>query len=51
MMLPVENKMAPATGRILLAEPFLNDGYFNRAVILLAEHDEKGSIGFMLNKF
>lgn len=49
-MLPVENKLEPATGRILLAEPFLNDGYFRRAVILLTEHNEKGSIGFMLNK-
>lgn len=49
-MLPVENKLEPAAGRILLAEPFLNDGYFRRAVILLAEHNDKGSIGFMLNK-
>lgn len=45
-----ENKLAPAAGRLLVAEPFLNDGYFKRAVVLLTEYNEKGSIGFILNK-
>lgn len=49
-MLPVENKLEPKAGRLLIAEPFLNDGYFRRSVVLLAEHNEQGSLGFMLNK-
>lgn len=35
---------------MLLAEPFLADPYFRRSVVLLCEHHEKGSIGFILNK-
>lgn len=45
-----ENKLEPKTGRLLIAEPFLNDGYFKRAVVLLVEHNDKGSVGFILNK-
>lgn len=45
-----ENKLLPRTGRILLSEPFLGDGYFRRAVVLLVEHNDKGSVGFILNK-
>lgn len=45
-----ENKLAPKAGRLLVAEPFLDDGYFRRAVVLLVEHNEKGSLGFILNK-
>jgi putative transcriptional regulator len=37
-------------GQILVARPFLNDGEFKRTVILLAEHNEQGSLGFVLNK-
>lgn len=37
-------------GKLLVAQPFLNDGYFNRAVILLAEHNSYGSMGFVMNK-
>lgn len=49
-MLPVENILEPKQGRLLIAEPFLNDGYFKRAVILLAEHNQQGSLGFILNR-
>ncbi|TND08441.1 MAG: putative transcriptional regulator [Bacteroidetes bacterium] len=49
-MLPVENKLEPKQGRLLIAEPFLNDGYFKRAVVLLVEHNKQGSLGFMLNR-
>lgn len=42
--------IAPAQGRLLLSEPFMQDENFRRAVILLAGHDEKGSFGFILNK-
>lgn len=37
-------------GKILLAEPFMLDSYFKRAVVLLCEHEENGSLGFILNK-
>jgi putative transcriptional regulator len=45
-----ENKLKPAAGRLLIAEPFLHDDYFRRAVVLIAEHNEKGTVGFILNK-
>ncbi|WP_031425937.1 YqgE/AlgH family protein [Flavimarina sp. Hel_I_48] len=38
-------------GKLLVAEPsILGDVSFNRSVILLANHDEQGSVGFILNK-
>ncbi|MFZ4545332.1 MAG: YqgE/AlgH family protein [Saprospiraceae bacterium] len=38
-------------GNILIAEPFSQDGFFHRSVVLLCEHDEEsGSVGFCLNK-
>lgn len=40
----------PAPGILLIAEPFLKDPNFLRTVILLCEHQEKGSFGFVLNK-
>src|SRR4030095_7271815 len=40
----------PAKGKILISEPFLNDPNFKRTIILLSEHTEEGSVGFVLNK-
>jgi len=41
----------PSKGRLLIAEPsILNDSSFNRTVILLSEHNDEGSIGFIINK-
>lgn len=38
-------------GNLLIAEPStLSDKSFNRSIILLAEHNENGSVGFILNK-
>lgn len=45
------NKLRPGKGRILISEPFLEDPHFKRAVVLLCEHNEEGSFGFVLNKF
>lgn len=42
--------MQPASGRILISEPFLLDFYFRRAVVLLADHSEEGSFGIIINK-
>lgn len=41
----------PATGKILVAEPFMLDIHFKRTVVLLADHHvEEGTVGFILNK-
>lgn len=38
-------------GQLLIAEPsIIGDLSFNRSVILLAEHNEDGSVGFIVNK-
>jgi putative transcriptional regulator len=37
-------------GMVLLAEPFSEDHYFKRAVVLMCEHHPQGSLGFILNK-
>ncbi|MEE9364492.1 MAG: YqgE/AlgH family protein [Cellulophaga sp.] len=43
--------LKPEKGTLLIAEPTLTgDVSFNRSVVLLAEHNEEGSIGFILNK-
>ena len=39
----------PAKGSMLIAEPFMQDQYFKRSVVLLAEHNEEGTVGFILN--
>lgn len=44
------NHVDPKQGNILIAEPFLSGSYFNRSIIILASCDEKGAIGFILNK-
>jgi len=40
----------PEGGKLLLSEPFLKDLYFSRSVILLAEHNNEGTYGLILNK-
>jgi len=49
--LKVHNKLSPKKGRVLITEPFVDDDYFGRTVILLCEHNEEGSFGFVLNKY
>lgn len=43
------NTLDLAQGRLLIAEPFMNDPYFKRSVVLLTEHKKEGSLGFILN--
>lgn len=38
------------SGQLLLAEPFMVDPYFRRAVVLLCEQHSEGALGFILNK-
>ena len=45
-----KNKIAPAKGKILVSEPYLPDPNFERTIILLCEHNEEGSFGFIMNK-
>lgn len=45
------NIIAPAKGRLLISEPFLDDPHFKRTVILLCDHNENGSFGFVLNNY
>ncbi|MES2881028.1 MAG: YqgE/AlgH family protein [Bacteroidota bacterium] len=40
----------PAPGILLIADPFLKDPNFMRTVVLLTEHREDGTIGFVLNR-
>jgi putative transcriptional regulator len=43
--------ISPKKGHLLVAEPsILGDVSFNRSVVLLAEHNTEGSVGFILNK-
>ena len=42
---------SPKKGNLLIAEPsILGDISFNRSVILIADHNQDGSIGFIMNK-
>jgi putative transcriptional regulator len=45
-----KNKIKPEKGRLLISEPYLPDPNFERTVVLLCEHNEEGSFGFILNK-
>ncbi|MTI20664.1 YqgE/AlgH family protein [Fulvivirga sp. RKSG066] len=44
------NNLKPEKGSFLISEPFLPDPNFERTVVLLCEHNEEGSFGFVLNK-
>ena len=44
------NKLKPGKGKLLISDPFLHDPSFKRSVILLIEHNQEGSVGFILNK-
>ena len=44
------NNISPTKGKVLIAEPFLEGRYFKRSLVLLAEYNEDGAVGFVLNK-
>ncbi len=46
-----ENTLEPQPGLFLVAEPFLESDYFTRSVILICDHNEKGSFGFVMNNY
>ncbi|MFD5039475.1 YqgE/AlgH family protein [Streptomyces sp. NPDC058377] len=43
-------EVSSLTGRLLVAAPALADPNFHRAVVLLLDHDEEGSLGVVLNR-
>jgi len=40
----------PQQGKLLISEPFSADPNFKRTVVLLASHNDEGSVGFILNR-
>jgi putative transcriptional regulator len=42
--------LAPSPGILLIADPFLKDPNFKRSVVILCDHQEDGSFGFVLNR-
>ena len=42
--------VTPGPGILLIADPFLKDPNFLRSVVLLCEHKEDGSFGFVVNR-
>jgi putative transcriptional regulator len=40
----------PQRGDVLLSEPYLDDYFFRRSVVLISDHNEEGSVGFVLNR-
>lgn len=43
-------EVSSLTGRLLVATPALADPNFDRAVVLLLDHDQEGSLGVILNR-
>jgi len=43
------SRLQPELGRLLISEPFLMDPNFKRSVVLVTEHQEEGTVGFILN--
>jgi putative transcriptional regulator len=43
------NSFSPKQGLALIAEPFMEDDYFKRAVVILSEYNKNGAVGFILN--
>ncbi len=49
--LSFKNFKEPQSGTLLISDPFLDEAYFRRSVILLCEHGENASFGLVLNNF
>ncbi|MAJ51649.1 MAG: hypothetical protein CMB82_08555 [Flammeovirgaceae bacterium] len=45
-----DNLIEPGPGDLLISEPYLPDPNFERTVVLICEHDENGTVGFVLNR-
>ena len=38
-------------GSILISDPFSDDVYFGRSVVIICEHNDEGTFGFVLNNY
>lgn len=45
-----KRRIKPRQGTILISEPSLRDYFFRQSVVLLAEHNEEGTFGLIINK-
>lgn len=49
--LSFKNNRFPKKGSILLSDPFINDHYFSRSVIVLCDYSKEGAFGFVLTNY
>lgn len=49
--LSFHNKQKAVQGCVLLSDPFTQDSYFSRSVILLCRHNKKETFGFVLTNY
>jgi putative transcriptional regulator len=49
--LSFKNNKRPKVGNILISDPFLDEDFFRRSVILICDHNEEGTFGFVLNNY
>lgn len=49
--LSFKNSKKPQPGSVLISDPFLDEDYFRRSVILICDHNEEGTFGFVLNNY
>lgn len=45
-----DSQLSPRKGRILIAEPFLEEPFFKRSIVYLTDFNKKGAVGLVLNK-
>jgi len=49
--LSFRNDLKPRKGTLLVSDPLLDDQFFGRSVVLLCEHNQEGTFGFVLNNY
>jgi putative transcriptional regulator len=49
--LSFKNNLFPKKGSVLLSDPFLDDSYFSRSVIVLCDFSKDGAFGFVLTNY
>ena len=46
-----DEQLVPVRGSLLVAKPTVNDPFFRRSVILMIDHDSRGSMGLMVSNY
>lgn len=49
--LSFKNSNKPTVGSVLISDPFLDEDYFRRSVVLICDHNDEGTFGFVLNNY